>query len=69
MKDNVPRGPNGKTISIAAPSSFWYLKNFPIKEMAKHIDYIVYMTYDLHGEQISRRIVHHDFASNRHCAL
>ncbi|KXJ85657.1 hypothetical protein Micbo1qcDRAFT_127692 [Microdochium bolleyi] len=48
MKDNVPRGPNGKTISIAAPSSFWYLKNFPIKEMAKHIDYIVYMTYDLH---------------------
>ncbi|KXJ84788.1 hypothetical protein Micbo1qcDRAFT_226918 [Microdochium bolleyi] len=48
MKDNVPRGPNGKTISIAAPSSFWYLKHFPIKEMAKYIDYIVYMTYDLH---------------------
>jgi chitinase len=38
-----------KTISIAAPASFWYLKQFPIKEIAEAIDYIVYMTYDLHG--------------------
>ena len=39
-----------KTVSFAAPASFWYLKNFPIKQMAQIVDYIVYMTYDLHGE-------------------
>ncbi|KAI9675883.1 MAG: hypothetical protein M1822_008892 [Bathelium mastoideum] len=42
--------PSGKTISIAAPASFWYLKSFPIAKMAKELDYIVYMTYDLHGQ-------------------
>jgi hypothetical protein len=36
-----------QSISIAAPASFWYLKAFPIEEIAKTIDYIVYMTYDL----------------------
>ncbi|EQL02078.1 Glycoside hydrolase [Ophiocordyceps sinensis CO18] len=39
-----------KTISIAAPASYWYLQNFPIEEMSKTVDYIVYMTYDLHGQ-------------------
>lgn len=42
--------PEGKSISIAAPASYWYLKAFPIAEMAKVLDYIVYMTYDLHGQ-------------------
>ncbi|KAJ6437482.1 killer toxin subunits alpha beta protein [Purpureocillium lavendulum] len=42
--------PTDKTIGIAAPASYWYLKGFPIAEMAKTIDYIVYMTYDLHGQ-------------------
>jgi GH18 family chitinase len=41
---------DGKTVSIAAPASFWYLKAFPIDRIAKVIDYIVYMTYDLHGQ-------------------
>ncbi|KAI9040038.1 uncharacterized protein KD926_008601 [Aspergillus affinis] len=40
----------GKSVSIAAPSSYWYLKQFPIKDIAKIVDYIVYMTYDLHGQ-------------------
>ncbi|KAF7561921.1 hypothetical protein G7046_g2225 [Stylonectria norvegica] len=40
----------GKSVSIAAPSSYWYLKGFPIKEISKVVDYIVYMTYDLHGQ-------------------
>lgn len=35
---------------MAAPASYWYLKAFPIADMAKEVDYIVYMTYDLHGE-------------------
>lgn len=41
--------PSEKSMSIAAPASFWYLKAFPIAEMAKELDYIVFMTYDLHG--------------------
>ncbi|KAF2275938.1 glycoside hydrolase [Westerdykella ornata] len=43
------RLPN-KSLSIAAPASYWYLKQFPINEIAKVVDYIVYMTYDLHGQ-------------------
>ncbi|OJJ96383.1 glycoside hydrolase family 18 protein, partial [Aspergillus aculeatus ATCC 16872] len=38
-----------KIISIAAPASYWYLKAFPIAEIADVVDYIIYMTYDLHG--------------------
>jgi LysM repeat protein len=39
-----------KSVSIAAPASYWYLKAFPIDRIASVIDYIVYMTYDLHGQ-------------------
>ncbi|KAL7782928.1 glycoside hydrolase family 18 protein [Trichoderma ceciliae] len=42
--------PAGKTLSMAAPASYWYLKGFPIASMAQVLDYIVYMTYDLHGQ-------------------
>jgi GH18 family chitinase len=44
------RLPSSKSISIAAPASYWYLKNFPIVKMSKILDYIVFMTYDLHGQ-------------------
>lgn len=37
-------------LSIAAPASYWYLKAFPILEISEVVDYIVYMTYDLHGQ-------------------
>ncbi|KAL6233081.1 hypothetical protein BDW75DRAFT_252210 [Aspergillus navahoensis] len=40
----------GKSVSIAAPASYWYLKGFPIKSISKVVDYIVFMTYDLHGQ-------------------
>jgi GH18 family chitinase len=46
LKNLLPR----KSISIAAPSSYWYLKQFPIKDIGRLVDYIVYMTYDLHGQ-------------------
>lgn len=49
LKNLVP----GKSVSIAAPASYWYLKGFPIDKISKIVDYIVYMTYDLHG-QVSR---------------
>ena len=42
--------PAGKTISIAAPASFWYLKGFPISDIGKVVEYIIFMTYDLHGQ-------------------
>ncbi|KAH7626010.1 hypothetical protein B0T09DRAFT_392288 [Sordaria sp. MPI-SDFR-AT-0083] len=41
---------SSKTVSFAAPASFWYLRAFPIKQMAQALDYIVYMSYDLHGQ-------------------
>ncbi|KAI4696564.1 uncharacterized protein J4E88_000741 [Alternaria novae-zelandiae] len=40
----------GVSVSIAAPASYWYLKAFPIDRIAVVVDYIVYMTYDLHGQ-------------------
>ncbi|KAJ5097138.1 hypothetical protein N7456_007859 [Penicillium angulare] len=42
--------PDDKTVSIAAPASYWYLRGFPIAEISKTVDYIVFMTYDLHGQ-------------------
>ncbi|KAM7214665.1 hypothetical protein V8F06_009986 [Rhypophila decipiens] len=39
-----------RTVSIAAPASYWYFKAFPIDRIAAVIDDIVYMTYDLHGQ-------------------
>lgn len=42
--------PANMTISVAAPASYWYLKGFPIEQIAKTIDYFVFMTYDLHGQ-------------------
>ena len=39
-----------KSISIAAPASYYYLRGFPIAAMAPLLDYIVFMTYDLHGQ-------------------
>ncbi|RBQ72278.1 hypothetical protein FVER14953_07589 [Fusarium verticillioides] len=42
--------PSDKSLSIAAPASFWYLKQFPIAAISRTVDYIVYMTYDLHGQ-------------------
>jgi hypothetical protein len=47
VREKMPRE---MSLSIAAPASFWYLKGFPIEDMAKTLDYIVYMTYDLHGQ-------------------
>ncbi|EHK17714.1 glycoside hydrolase family 18 protein [Trichoderma virens Gv29-8] len=42
--------PASKSLSMAAPASYWYLKSFPIAAMSKLVDYIVYMTYDLHDQ-------------------
>ncbi|KAI9643280.1 hypothetical protein NHQ30_007897 [Ciborinia camelliae] len=41
---------SGMEISVCAPSSFWYLQGFLIEAMSDMIDYVVFMTYDLHGQ-------------------
>ncbi|KAF3484076.1 glycosyl hydrolase, family 18 [Arthroderma uncinatum] len=41
---------SSKTVSFAAPASYHYLKSFPMEQMGAKLDYIVYMTYDLHGQ-------------------
>ena len=50
LKSVKRRMPSGKTLSIALPASYWYLKGFPVADMAKVVDYFIYMTYDLHGQ-------------------
>ncbi|KAH6844618.1 glycoside hydrolase superfamily [Chaetomium sp. MPI-CAGE-AT-0009] len=42
--------PSHLSMGVAAPASFWYLKGSPLGEMAEVVDYIIYMTYDLHGQ-------------------
>lgn len=46
-----------KSLSIALPASYWYLKPFPVEKMAKQLDYFIYMTYDLHGQWGKWRII------------
>jgi hypothetical protein len=42
--------PSDKTVSFAAPASYWYLQGFPVDSIMKVVDYVVFMTYDLHGQ-------------------
>ncbi|RKK87458.1 hypothetical protein BFJ68_g3196 [Fusarium oxysporum] len=42
--------PGGLSLFIAAPASFWYLKPYPINNIAKVVDYIIYMAYDPHSQ-------------------
>ncbi|KAK3986863.1 glycoside hydrolase, subgroup, catalytic core [Cladorrhinum sp. PSN332] len=42
--------PTGKTLSFAAPASYYYLKNYPVSHLSNTADYVIYMTYDLHGQ-------------------
>ena len=42
--------PSTATLSITAPSSFYYLQAFYLYETSQVVDYIVFMTYDLHGQ-------------------
>ncbi|KAL3473669.1 glycoside hydrolase superfamily [Aspergillus californicus] len=42
--------PDDTSLAIAAPASYWYLRNFPVDKIADVVDYIVYKAYDLHGQ-------------------
>jgi chitinase len=37
-------------VSVCAPASFWYLQGFLIEAIAGLLDYVIFMTYDLHGQ-------------------
>lgn len=50
LKSVKAKLPTSKTLSIALPASYWYLRGFPVKTMASVVDYFIYMTYDLHGQ-------------------
>jgi GH18 family chitinase len=36
-------------ITITVPTSYWYLRWFDLKEIAKYVTYLNLMSYDLHG--------------------
>ncbi|KAL4920724.1 glycoside hydrolase superfamily [Aspergillus aurantiobrunneus] len=59
--------PPDKTISIAAPATYWHLRGFPIEEMWPHVDYIVYMTYDLHGQWDYEKLFIQGSCEGRNC--
>ncbi|WYZ36133.1 hypothetical protein EsH8_XI_000016 [Colletotrichum jinshuiense] len=42
---------SSKSVSFATPASYRYLQLIPIKQMTAALDYIVFMTYDLHGQR------------------
>ena len=44
------RLPSGTSLSIAIPSSYWYLQHFPVYQMQDVVDYFVYMNYDYYGQ-------------------
>ncbi|KAJ5653293.1 hypothetical protein N7490_000296 [Penicillium lividum] len=46
VKDALP---SGTLLSVTLPSSYWYLKPFPVSNMSDVVDYFNYMTYDMHG--------------------
>lgn len=37
-------------VSVTAPASYWYLQNLAIEAISEAVDFIVFMTYDLHGQ-------------------
>ncbi|KAL4903783.1 hypothetical protein BDW74DRAFT_168670 [Aspergillus multicolor] len=59
--------PPGKSISVAAPATYWHLQAFPIAEMWHHVDYLIYMTYDFHGQWDYETSVIQDWCKGGNC--
>ncbi|KAI8943235.1 hypothetical protein NX059_001257 [Plenodomus lindquistii] len=58
---------SSKSVSIAAPSSYWYLKQYPLRDIGKVVDYIVFMTYDLHGQWDTDNSYSQEGCANGNC--
>ncbi|KAB5589059.1 hypothetical protein CTheo_7501 [Ceratobasidium theobromae] len=41
--------PNNLEVSLATPSSYWFLKGFELDKIAPHVSFINMMSYDYHG--------------------
>ncbi|KAF7553411.1 hypothetical protein G7Z17_g3646 [Cylindrodendrum hubeiense] len=41
---------DGYGITVALPSSYWYLKGFDIANMEQHVDWFNLMSHDIHGK-------------------
>lgn len=50
LSQNMAISAPGKTLSTTAPSSVWYMKTISIEAISKVVDYIVLITYDMHGQ-------------------
>jgi chitinase len=46
VRDRLP----GKILSAAVPSGFWTLWPYPVSKIGEIVDYVVFMTYDMHGQ-------------------
>jgi len=57
LKTLRKRLPKGVSLSIATPAGFWYLQGFPILEISKVVDYIIYMTCTLQRSVLSLPVV------------
>lgn len=50
LRDTFSRSERGSYgITLTIPSSYWYLRWFDLPAMAKYVDWINLMSYDLHG--------------------
>ncbi|RAK99304.1 class V chitinase [Aspergillus ibericus CBS 121593] len=49
LKDALSGTGGRDGLSLTLPTSYWYLRHFDIKSLAKNVDYFNYMSYDLHG--------------------
>lgn len=53
-------------ISFTAPASYWYLQQFPIVEMAKHVNWINLMTYVGHSRCLGHQVRYRSPSPHRH---
>ncbi|KAL4966223.1 uncharacterized protein BDV14DRAFT_199024 [Aspergillus stella-maris] len=49
LKDALKGTAGRDGLSITLPASYWYLQNFDIIKLQKHVDFFNIMSYDLHG--------------------
>lgn len=52
--------PAGKTLSVALPASYYFLRAYPVKAMQDYVNYYVYMTYDFQGASVNQLMCHTD---------
>ncbi|KAM3426153.1 hypothetical protein NHJ13734_009626 [Beauveria thailandica] len=49
LREAIKASGRNYLVTFTAPTSYWYLRHFDIKNMAEQVDWINLMSYDLHG--------------------